>query len=89
MILYGSAGTGKTLLLVEVLRIKIAHYKILNNKPIKLIVGTYQSNRSMTDHLKQDLKKRYNIQDILNEFEVEPQTLDEASKGKLLNSNHN
>ena len=80
-ILYGSSGTGKTLLLAEVLKIKIAHFKMVNKKPIKVLVATYEAMFVKTDQLKQDLKEKYNMQAILEEFEVEPKTMVELSKG--------
>ena len=83
LILYGSAGTGKTLLLVETLRIKVAHYKMLGEKPIKIIIGTYNTVGSNPEQqLKQDLTKKYNIQSILEEFEVEPKDMRQLSMGK-------
>ena len=81
IILYGSAGTGKTLLLVEILRMKVAHYKMLARKPIKVIIAAYGSTFIRTDQLKQDFKTKYNLQDILEEFNVEPKTIKELSSG--------
>ena len=81
VILYGSSGTGKTLLLAEVLKIKIAHFKMVSRKPIKVLIATYEQMYVKTDQLKQDLKEKYNIQAILEEFEVEPKTIYELSKG--------
>lgn len=85
MILYGSSGTGKTLLLVEVMRIKVAHYKMIGGKPIKIIIATYDTIGSKSKQLKQDLTKKYNIQGLLEEFKVVPKGMDRISNGK--NSN--
>ena len=85
MILYGSAGTGKTLLLVEILRMKVAHHKILAKKPIKVIVATYTLFYNKTDQLEQDFKTKYNLQNILKEFNVEPKTLKQLSVGNRTN----
>ena len=82
LILYGSSGTGKTLLLVEVLRIKVAHYKIFGGKPIKIIIVPYDTIMSNPVQLKKDLKKKYNIQGILEEFKVEPKGMKQLSNGK-------
>ena len=82
LILYGTSGTGKTLLLVETLRIKVAHYKMFGEKPIKIIIGTYDTFHSRSKQLEQDLMKRYNIQGILEEFNVEPKAMSQLSKGK-------
>ena len=81
VILYGSSGTGKTLLLVEILRIKIAHFKMVNQKQIKVLIATYEPWYVKTDQLKKDLKEKYNMQAILEEFEVEPKTIYELSTG--------
>ena len=81
VILYGSSGTGKTVLLAEILKIKIAHFKMISQKPIKVLIATYEPYYVKTDQLKQDLKEKYNIQAVLEEFEVDPKTIDELSKG--------
>ena len=82
IILYGSAGTGKTLMLVEIMRMKVAHYKMLADKPIKVIIATYQPLFAKTDQLIEDFKTKYNLQDILHEFNVEPKTMESLSEGK-------
>ena len=89
LILYGTFGTGKTLLLVESLRIKVAHYKMFGEKPIKIIIGTFDADESSPDQLNQDLTKKYNIQGILDEFNVEPKTFYQLSKGKKSLFTHN
>ena len=82
LILYGSSGTGKTLLLVETLRIKVAHYKIFGEKPIKIIIVAYITDKSNLDRLKIDLTKKYNIQGILEEFKAKPKGMEQLSNGK-------
>ena len=89
LILYGTSGTGKTLLLVETLRIKVAHYKIFGDKPIKIIIGTYNTVGSWPEQLRQDLTRKYNIQGILEEFKVEPKDMDQLANGKFLYFVHN
>ena len=84
VILYGSAGTGKTLLLIEIWRMKVAYYKMLAKKPIKVIIATYSPIYVKTDQLIQDLKTKYNLQDILEEFKVEPKTIDELSESNFI-----
>ena len=84
LILYGTSGTGKTLLLVEVLRIKVGYYKMFGGKPIKIIIGIYDRIIFRTKQLIQDLTKKYNIQGILEEFKVEPKGMDQLSNGKNL-----
>ena len=81
VILYGSSGTGKTVLLAEILKIKIAHFKMISQKPIKVLIATYEPYYVKTDQLKQDLKEKYNMQSILEEFELEPKTIKELSYG--------
>ena len=81
LILYGSSGTGKTLLLAEILKIKIAHFKMISQKPIKVLIATYEPYYVKTGQLKQDLKEKYNMQSILEEFDLEPKTIKELSYG--------
>ena len=57
ILLWGSHGTGKTLLLAQALAMKISYYK-KQNLPIKIIVSSY-SNDSTDDPLMQDLKTKY------------------------------
>ena len=82
LILYGTSGTGKTLLLVETLRIKVGYYKMLGGKPIKIIVGTYVTLFSDPVQLHQDLRKKYNIQGISEDFKIEPKDMNQLSNGK-------
>ena len=81
LFIYGTSGTGKTLMLVEALRIKVAYHKMFGDKPIKVIIGTYQHSYSGNDQLKKDLIKKYNLQRIMEEYNVQPKTIHELSKG--------
>ena len=62
MFLWGSSGTGKTLLSLETLKIKLSHFKS-QNKTVKVIVTTYQ-NRDTT--LLENIRQKYlvNICDV-------------------------
>ena len=57
VILWGSHGTGKTLLLVEALGIKTSHYKIQNVR-MKVLISSYINN-SCDSALMKDLKNYY------------------------------
>ena len=57
VILWGSHGTGKTLLLAEVLSIKISQYKKMG-KLMKVIISSY-SNNSNDAPLMEDLRNNY------------------------------
>ena len=68
IILWGSHGTGKTLLLAQTLVMKISNYK-KQNLPIQIIVSSY-SNDSTDAPLMQDLKTKY-LAHIENEIYVD------------------
>ena len=58
LFLWGSHGTGKTLLLVEALRIMMAHYK-LQKVEAKVIVLTYHDKVIESSELLKDLRTKY------------------------------
>ena len=70
LFLIGSHGTGKTLALVAALKRKVAYYKRLK-KPIKVFVCTYHENSCLL----KDLKTKYGLQSILDEYGTEPMPL--------------
>ena len=76
LILYGSHGTGKTLLLVEILRMKVGYYKT-NGKDVKIFIATDKS----CEELRKDMRNKFNIQEILNEYGVEPKTVAKICRG--------
>ena len=78
LFLIGSHGTGKTLALVAALKRKVAYYKRLK-KPIKVLVLTYRENKNLL----QDLKNKYGLQSILDEYETEPISLEQVKNGIL------
>ena len=57
IILWGSSGTGKTLLLAQALLMKISHYK-RQKIDIKVFVSSY-SNESVEEPLMKDFKQKY------------------------------
>lgn len=73
----GPAGSGKTLLLAEALKMSVAKYKKIG-KPIKIIISTFHT---FTKSLKADLISKFNLQSLIDEFEVNPMSLEELSKG--------
>ena len=58
LFLWGSSGTGKTLLLVETLRIMMAHYK-LQKKELEVIVLVYHDHVEEHSELMKDFKTKY------------------------------
>ena len=54
---------------------------MLNQKPTKVLISTYEPYYVKTDQLKQDLKEKYNLQAVMEEYDVELKTIAELSKG--------
>ena len=79
MFLWGSSGTGKTLLLVEILKIYLAHFKLKNIRT-KVWVIVYHSSVSDDCKLIEDFKEKYLILGK-NESEIKVMTFKKACKG--------
>ena len=79
LILYGSSGTGKTLLLIEAFRIKIANF-LLRKKSFRVLAATYEKR---TRQLLLDIAENLHFNEILNE-QFSPSTLEDASKGMFI-----
>lgn len=77
IILHGSPGTGKTLMLVEVLRIKVGQF-IAEKRPFKIILATYLDYAT---ELRKDFKHRLNIECFLREFANGAATMENLGKG--------
>ena len=73
LILYGSSGTGKTLLLLEVLRMKVAHFK-LNGLKFRIILATYDD---FTTQLKKDMRENHNIEQLLSIYNTRPRSMED------------
>ena len=61
LFLWGSSGTGKTLLSLETLKIKISHFKS-QNKTVKVIVTTFRNEILLLENIRQ--KYLVNISDV-------------------------
>ena len=61
MFLWGSSGTGKTLLSLETLKIKLSHFKS-QNKTVKVIVTTFDDEPLLLENIRQ--KYLVNISDV-------------------------
>ena len=61
LFLWGSSGTGKTLLSLEALKIKLSHFKS-QNKTVKVIVTTYLNDPLLVKNIRQ--KYLVNISDV-------------------------
>ena len=77
--LSGSAGTGKTLLLVEILKIYLAHFKLKGVKTKALVIA-YDNGISENARLIEDLKNKY-LNDMVSNADIEVLTFREACKG--------
>ena len=78
LILFGSSGTGKTLLLAECVKMKVAYYET-KGKPLKIIIASYVD----AEMLFQDLKEKYNLNYLMKKHVIQFKTVDELSHGKL------
>ena len=61
LFLWGSSGTGKTVLSLETLKIKLSHFKS-QNKTVKVIVTTYDGEPLLLENIRQ--KYLVNISDV-------------------------
>ena len=80
MFLWGSSGTGKTLLLVEILKMYLAHFKLKNVRP-KVLVIVYHHTVSDDCKLIEDLKEKY-LTLIKDESDIKVMTFRKACRGK-------
>ena len=78
--LWGSSGTGKTLLLVEILKMYLAHFKLKNVKT-KVLLVVYHTAVSDECILIKDLKAKY-LSLSKNEADIQVMTFKQACKGK-------
>ena len=79
VILYGSSGTGKTLLLVECVKMKISQYQ-RKGKPLKIIISTYIDR---TKPLIQDLQEKYNLDYLKEKHDIVFANMFELSEGNI------
>ena len=85
MVLTGQSGSGKTLMLSEGLKMKVADYKY-QNIPSKVIIATYDMGGGCIQ-LHQDMKKKYSLDYVMKEFDIEIKNMKELSKGTYMNQN--
>ena len=78
--LWGSSGTGKTLLLVETLKMYLAYFKLQKIKT-KVLVIVFHSTAQNSSKLLDDLRKKY-VADILPGEDIKIMTMKEACGGK-------
>ena len=79
--MWGSSGTGKTLLLVETLRIMLAYYK-LQKIETEVIVLTYHDDIDESSELLKDLYTKY-LPSIIEDKTIKITTFKQLCKGKL------
>ena len=77
--LTGSGGTGKTLLLVEILQMYLAHFKLKGVKT-KALVITYDNGISENGRLFEDLTTKY-LCNVVSDTDIKVMTFREACKG--------
>lgn len=78
LILTGSPGSGKTLGLMETLKMKVAYYKVLKKK-VQILLVTYID----PPQLQKEMADSYNIQYLLEDYKIQPKALSKLSKGIL------
>ena len=78
----GPAGSGKSLICAEAFKMKVAECK---NQciPIRPIITTFHSN---TDYFLEDLKTKFNLNYLMEEFGTEPITFEDLAKGMWIAS---
>ena len=69
MVLTGQSGSGKTLMLTEGLKMKVADYKY-QGILFKVIIATYDMG-GVCLQLHQDMRKKYSLDYVMKEFEIE------------------
>ena len=78
--LWGSSGTGKTIILTEVLKMKIIHYKKQNIK-LNIFVTSYMA--ASGSQLIEDLKQKY-LAHLPSECQVQFNPFNLLCKGKFI-----
>ena len=81
MFLWGSNGTGKTLLLIEVLRMKLAYYK-LKGFEVEVIACTYHWAINQYGELIKNLKEKLSDPSF-SEMKIQPKSFDQVCEGIL------
>ena len=61
--LYGSSGTGKTILGAEIVKIKLSQM-IESKRDVRVIVTKYNASQSQSDLLMQNLRTKYFTEQI-------------------------
>ena len=79
--LWGSSGTGKTLLLVEILRMYLAHFNLKHVKT-KILVIVYHWCVHKDSKLLEDFNQKY-LSTLNSNFDIKIMTMEEACKGKV------
>ena len=75
MFLIGSSGTGKTLALVNALKMKVSHYR-RQRKQIKILLCADAFSKEWAKDMKSDSK--YGLQTTIKEYHCEPMRLKDA-----------
>ena len=87
LFLWGSSGTGKTLLLIECLRIMMAKCKLQKpKKNVEAIVLVYHHSIDEDSELMKDLEKKY-LPSINSKDNIKPKTFKQLCKGNYVKLN--
>ena len=80
--LWGSSGTGKTLLLAQILSMKISHFVNLGEKRLNVLISSYFST-SQKSKLMEDLQEKY-LPHLVGKCEVRFVPFESLCKGMFL-----
>ena len=84
MILTGPAGSGKTLMLAEILKTKVAHFK-RQGIPTQIIIATFEKIDRQANLLRsRGFTELFKLGDLMAEFGIKAKTCRELFRGKIL-----
>ena len=78
LIVTGPPGSGKTVIITEALKMKVAQCK-QKDIPVKIILATF--SRDACPQLCQDLKQKYNLDYLMKEFQADTKNMEELFEG--------
>ena len=86
--LWGSPGSGKTLLLMEVLKIYLAFHNLKKTRP-KVLIILYHKAVDQNCELANDMRKKY-LKNVFEDADIQILTMEQACKGmKILRQKSN
>ena len=82
MFLWGSSGTGKTVLSLETLKIKLSHFKS-QNKTVKVIVTQSYTDDNSDPFLLENIRQKYLV-NIRERFKVRKKKCGKVSLAEVI-----